>query len=543
VGFVEDQGPADPVFWVNRFVDAFFVVDMIFNFFFAFQDRTGRWVVNHGQIVRHYLKSFFPVDLVSILPFDLVGVVLSSDTLRSMKIFRVLRLLRLLKLIRILRASRIVKRWKASVSLSLRAIGVGNFLVVLFVLTHWIACAFALCAQLESPSWKEVFVARHVMTHDSAVTAIELRVHEAKVSHFTLYMAAAHWAGMTLTSIGYGDIGAVSTTERGVGIVLMLVAGCLWAYLIGHICSLCANKEEEDFHMTMDSLNSCLAEYGVGLQLQRRCRDYVRERRGGTAAAFRTLREWLSPALRAEVANATSRIWVDKVPYFRGTCSEFVVELQQATVSEFFAQREVFGMPWSLYAVLRGSAVCRARVLRPGSVWGAEDMLLHSWKLLEYSSAVCLTHVEVNVLSRKVLEALLEKYPEERAMVRKAYVRATCRAAVLLEARKRLGRAKPPSRVAAFLAWTEMQHMSSTAGVKSHVVTTSGAGSANTPSTSRRRSSAATPSSRPVGRDAPSRRFLGEAGLRVKLAAIDQDLGQIEQMLRFSARSGLALAW
>ncbi len=43
---------------------------------------------------------------VSILPFDVLGIVFNSDGVSQMKAFRVVRLLRLLKLVRVFKASK-----------------------------------------------------------------------------------------------------------------------------------------------------------------------------------------------------------------------------------------------------------------------------------------------------------------------------------------------------------------------------------------------------------------------------------------------------
>ena len=46
----------------------------------------------------------FWIDLVSVIPVDLLSIILQSDTAKQMKAVRIVRLLRLLKLIRVLLA-------------------------------------------------------------------------------------------------------------------------------------------------------------------------------------------------------------------------------------------------------------------------------------------------------------------------------------------------------------------------------------------------------------------------------------------------------
>ena len=54
--------------------------------------------------------------------------------------------------------------------------------------------------------------------------------------HTELYVASLHWAMMTVTSIGYGDIVPQTVTEYSVCVVFMLIAGASWAVIIGGIC-------------------------------------------------------------------------------------------------------------------------------------------------------------------------------------------------------------------------------------------------------------------------------------------------------------------
>ena len=81
--------------------------------------RNGCPVVSGGREWRSSRggrSSWLVLDVVSVLPFDTVGVVLDSREVASFKSLRLIRLFRLLKLLRILRATRILKRIEANMS-------------------------------------------------------------------------------------------------------------------------------------------------------------------------------------------------------------------------------------------------------------------------------------------------------------------------------------------------------------------------------------------------------------------------------------------
>lgn len=117
---------SDPWFAVNRALDVIFFLDMILNFFLAYEnvDVQGGvlWVTDRRLIVRHYILSWFPLDAATIIipcGFDLylasgfdedaTGAGFAEDA----SALRVLRVIRLAKLVRLVRASRQFKRWKS----------------------------------------------------------------------------------------------------------------------------------------------------------------------------------------------------------------------------------------------------------------------------------------------------------------------------------------------------------------------------------------------------------------------------------------------
>lgn len=112
----------DLLFLINRFVDFCFFFDMFIQMRTPYKDsETGRIVRSRKQIIMHYLKTWFIIDLLSIFPFEFLGAAFSpststttaqSDSGSKLLLLRFLRLARLLKLLRIFRANKKLQRWK-----------------------------------------------------------------------------------------------------------------------------------------------------------------------------------------------------------------------------------------------------------------------------------------------------------------------------------------------------------------------------------------------------------------------------------------------
>ena len=91
----------------------------------------------------------FWIDLVSVLPFEIIGEAAKSDNVSLLKIMRVIRVMRLLKLMRIVRASRIFERWESSVVIRYSYLGLIKFSAMLLIVGHWMACTWCLVASVE----------------------------------------------------------------------------------------------------------------------------------------------------------------------------------------------------------------------------------------------------------------------------------------------------------------------------------------------------------------------------------------------------------
>lgn len=98
------------LFTINRLVDLFFLMDMVMQFFLPFQSsgKDNRLIRSNYLIAKNYLLSWFFIDLVAIVPFDLITHFVPE--VEKMRILRTVRLLRLAKLLRVVKSLRIFKR-------------------------------------------------------------------------------------------------------------------------------------------------------------------------------------------------------------------------------------------------------------------------------------------------------------------------------------------------------------------------------------------------------------------------------------------------
>ena len=62
------------LFVVNQVINLIFVIDIIVQFFLPVPDKNGEFIRNRQVLAKRYLKTWFFVDVISILPIDIVAL-------------------------------------------------------------------------------------------------------------------------------------------------------------------------------------------------------------------------------------------------------------------------------------------------------------------------------------------------------------------------------------------------------------------------------------------------------------------------------------
>ena len=149
------------LFYINQVINMIFIVDMFVQFVMPVPDSlSGELIRDHRILARRYLRGWFTVDLVSVLPIDVIVAIapniLPTENTALVRVFKLMRILRLFKLMRVLRASRIMQRWENAIALSSSARSIATAWFSFCVILHWFACVWALLPQFVM-SWRELY--------------------------------------------------------------------------------------------------------------------------------------------------------------------------------------------------------------------------------------------------------------------------------------------------------------------------------------------------------------------------------------------------
>ena len=184
-----------------------------------------------------------------------------------------------------------------------------QFLVMIFVTTHWSACVWRLIVNFELTGEETIEDAEHTWLY--AHLADSVANGEPASGPGDLYVTCLYWAVTTTTTIGYGDAANPQTTlERLVAMGLMLVGCGMWAYVLGAVTAKVAALDVDTarYREDMDALRSFCRVKRLPTEMRLRLKEYFRHRRALLKdVANNRLIEELSPGLRGEVGRSEWR--------------------------------------------------------------------------------------------------------------------------------------------------------------------------------------------------------------------------------------------
>mmetsp|Transcript_104035 Transcript_104035/g.333470 ORF Transcript_104035/g.333470 Transcript_104035/m.333470 type:complete len:816 (+) Transcript_104035:59-2506(+) len=444
---------ANVLFIVSSCIDTIFLIDIFINFCIMYQKRTNFgfvWEHRQSAIAARYVKGWFAIDFISILPFDVVFLLSSSAYVQRMQAIKVIRLLRLVKLARLLRVVRLFRRFEVRTSISYGQLSLVKFFCILFIITHWLACLWALTLVLVDP---DDGVPRWIDDFDEQEKNVELKTRDTP---WKLYIMCIYFTSYTITSVGYGDIGPVNIVERIVSIVMIVISGISWAVVLGQVCGIIVNldSDQQTFRTNMDELNSMMSDRVLPTDMRQRLRSFFLSNK----TAQRRMRHdrlisCMSPGLQGEVVMSINDRWIGHVSLLRQiqvvakgasrnapSFASFIVGISLRMTSIVHAQQELFGVPHVLYIVNRGLVSRQQRIIGTGAVWG-QDFVLADSRLVDPSQGYSLTYTELTTLSRESFMLLAEKYGRMNSELKRRVRRFCCwlafQRAVWKEARRR----------------------------------------------------------------------------------------------------------
>ena len=258
--------------WFEAVVDAFFIMDMVLNFFTGYYDEDDALEMRRVMIWKHYLKSWFIIDLVSCLPIQYVMIALDMDgesgaTSQHTKLLKGLRLFRLAKLLRLGKLRDIFYQYEEEMASLAFAAKFAFYVIMILYACHLIGCLWFLIGSTS--------VAGNPVGTEPAGWIANRGITDATVE--VQYLSSIYWAMTVLTTVGFGDIGP-STPAEMVFSCVAEIAGCfMFAILMGSIAAMITGERMLKLKVDeqMDALTEYLRSKDISVDLRFRIRFFL----------------------------------------------------------------------------------------------------------------------------------------------------------------------------------------------------------------------------------------------------------------------------
>ncbi|XP_031329262.1 potassium/sodium hyperpolarization-activated cyclic nucleotide-gated channel 2 isoform X1 [Photinus pyralis] len=361
--------------WIafNCLSDTIFLIDIVVNFRTGImqQDNAEQVILDPKLIARHYLRTWFFLDLISSIPLDYIFLIFnqfqdfgeSFQILHAGRALRILRLAKLLSLVRLLRLSRLVRyvsQWeevyilqnlqkkrterrgrlssepeKSKTSnlvfkfLNMASVfmRIFNLICMMLLIGHWSGCLQFLVPMLQgfpSNSWVAINELEHAFWLEQYSWA--------------LFKAMSH-----MLCIGYGRFPPQSLTDMWLTMLSMISGATCYALFLGHATNLIQSLDSSrrQYREKVKQVEEYMAYRKLPREMRQRITEYFEHRYQGKFFDEECILGELSEKLREDVINYNCRSLVASVPFFANADSNFVSDVVTKLKYEVFQPGDI----------------------------------------------------------------------------------------------------------------------------------------------------------------------------------------------------------
>ncbi|KAG6449701.1 hypothetical protein O3G_MSEX006178 [Manduca sexta] len=331
--------------WIafNCLSDTIFLIDIVVNFRTGImqQDNAEQVILDPKLIAKHYLRTWFFLDLISSIPLDYIFLIFNQDFSESFQILhagralRILRLAKLLSLVRLLRLSRLVRyvsQWEEVYFLNMASVfmRIFNLICMMLLIGHWSGCLQFLVPMLQGfppNSWVAI---------NELQEAFWLEQYS-----WALFKAMSH-----MLCIGYGRFPPQSLTDMWLTMLSMISGATCYALFLGHATNLIqsldsSRRQYREKRLDVKQVEEYMAYRKLPREMRQRITEYFEHRYQGKFFDEEVILGELSEKLREDVINYNCRSLVASVPFFANADSNFVSDVVTKLRYEVFQPGDI----------------------------------------------------------------------------------------------------------------------------------------------------------------------------------------------------------
>ncbi|NXG84019.1 KCNH1 protein, partial [Stercorarius parasiticus] len=287
---------------VDSIVDVIFLVDIVLNFHTTFVGPAGEVISDPKLIRMNYLKTWFVIDLLSCLPYDVINAFENVDEVSMLvplppinyylmvggRWWREERsgissLFSSLKVVRLLRLGRVARKLDHYIEYGAAVL---VLLVCVFGLAaHWLACIWYSIGDYEvidedtntirTESW--LYQLGMSIGTPYRFNTSGFGKWEGGPSKDSVYISSLYFTMTSLTSVGFGNIAPTTDGEKIFAVAMMMIGSLLYATIFGNVTTIFQQMyaNTNRYHEMLNSVRDFLKLYQVPKGLSERVMDYI----------------------------------------------------------------------------------------------------------------------------------------------------------------------------------------------------------------------------------------------------------------------------
>ncbi|XP_009291371.1 potassium voltage-gated channel subfamily H member 1a isoform X2 [Danio rerio] len=270
---------------VDSIVDVIFLVDIVLNFHTTFVGPAGEVISDPKLIRMNYLKTWFVIDLLSCLPYDVINAFENVDENWNHRAVTqgISSLFSSLKVVRLLRLGRVARKLDHYIEYGAAVL---VLLVCVFGLAaHWLACIWYSIGDYEvidedrntvrTDSW--LYMLAESIGTPYRFNASGTGRWEGGPTKDTVYITSLYFTMTSLTSIGFGNIAPTTDGEKIFAVAMMMIGSLLYATIFGNVTTIFQQMyaNTNRYHEMLNSVRDFLKLYQVPKGLSERVMDYI----------------------------------------------------------------------------------------------------------------------------------------------------------------------------------------------------------------------------------------------------------------------------
>uniref|UniRef100_A0A668RI49 Uncharacterized protein n=1 Tax=Oreochromis aureus TaxID=47969 RepID=A0A668RI49_OREAU len=271
---------------VDSIVDVIFLVDIVLNFHTTFVGPAGEVISDPKLIRMNYLKTWFVIDLLSCLPYDVINAFENVDEVSaafySKQGFGISSLFSSLKVVRLLRLGRVARKLDHYIEYGAAVL---VLLVCVFGLAaHWLACIWYSIGYYEIIDEETNIIRKDSWLYILAETVGSPYYYNDSSGNWdggpnndSVYITSLYFTMTSLTSIGFGNIAPTTDGEKIFAVAMMMIGSLLYATIFGNVTTIFQQMyaNTNRYHEMLNSVRDFLKLYQVPKGLSERVMDYI----------------------------------------------------------------------------------------------------------------------------------------------------------------------------------------------------------------------------------------------------------------------------